>query len=169
MNDLALLWRSCCWFTYFFGMWSWWISQVKPHGWGGVWRRCVQRVQQWAKEPWANNKNVSGKKMTLFYHDVSLQLYPLRTCHWIVCQTCLFFFCACCSLLFIQQQLFSFPKTLYYWAKVKFCLLLCLDFELNADKDIKLQPTTLQLDHHSFTKTSQRQKCVCLCLKRSQT
>ena len=37
--------------------------------------------------------------------------------------------------------------------KVKLCLLLCLDFELNAYKDIKLQPTTLQLDHHSFTKT----------------
>ena len=36
--------------------------------------------------------------------------------------------------------------------KVKLCLLLCLDFELNAYKDIKLQPTTLQLDHHSFTK-----------------
>ena len=31
MNDLALLWRSCCWFTYLFGICSWWISQVKPH------------------------------------------------------------------------------------------------------------------------------------------
>ena len=30
--------------------------------------------------------------------------------------------------------------------KVKLCLLLCLDFELNAHKDIKLQPTTLQLN-----------------------
>ena len=28
------------------------------------------------------NKNVSGKKMALFYHNVSLQLSPLRTyCH----------------------------------------------------------------------------------------
>ena len=64
------------------------------------------------------NKNVSGKKMTLFFYNISLQLLPLRTCHWIACQTCLFF-CACCSPLFIQQQLFSFPKTLYYWMSKK--------------------------------------------------
>ena len=27
------------------------------------------------------NKNVSGKKMTLFFHNINVQLSPLRTCH----------------------------------------------------------------------------------------
>ena len=100
------------------------------------------------------NKNVSGKKMTLFFYNISLQLLPLRTCHWIACQTCLFFLCLLFPSLHSATVVFLSQNTvLLNEQKVKLCLLLCLDFELNAYKDIKLQPTTLQLDHHSFTKT----------------
>ena len=81
------------------------------------------------------NINVSGKKMTLFYHNVSLQftqLSPLRTyCHWIVCQTWLFVFWACCSPVFIQQQLFSFPKIPFYWKSKKWRLASCFAFILS--------------------------------------
>ena len=43
-------------------------------------------------------------------------------------------------------------------------ILLCLDFDLNAYKDIKLQPSVelLRIHHHSFTKTQQGQRCLCL-------
>ena len=66
------------------------------------------------------NKNVSGKKMTLFYHNVGLQftqLSPLRTYHWIVCQTCLFFVPAV-PLSSFSNSYFSFPKhCIIEWAK----------------------------------------------------
>ena len=63
------------------------------------------------------NKNVSGKKMTLFFHNVSVQLSPLRTCHWIVCQTCLFFVPAV-PLSSFSNSYFPFPKhCIIEWAK----------------------------------------------------
>ena len=64
------------------------------------------------------NKNVSGKKMTIFYHNVSLQLSPLRTyCHWIVCQTC-FFFVPAVPLSSFSNSYFPFPKhCIIEWAK----------------------------------------------------
>ena len=63
------------------------------------------------------NMNVSGKKMTLSCHNVSLQLSPLRTCHWIVCQTCLFFVPAV-PLSSFSNSCFPFPKhCIIEWAK----------------------------------------------------
>ena len=63
------------------------------------------------------NKNVSGKKMTLFFHNISVQLSPLRTCHWIVCQTCLFFVPAV-PLSSFSNSYFPFPKhCIIEWAK----------------------------------------------------
>ena len=62
------------------------------------------------------NKNVSGKKMTLFFYNISLQLSQDMSLNSL---SDMFVFCACCSPLFIQQQLFSFPKTLYYWMSKK--------------------------------------------------
>ena len=103
------------------------------------------------------NKNVSGKKMTLFYHNVSLQLSNVTSQDMSLNSLSdVFLFRACCSPLFIQQQLFSFPKTLYYWMSKKwssasyFALILRPWF-----LDIKLQATVglLHINHHSFTKT----------------
>ena len=62
------------------------------------------------------NKNLSGKKMTLFYHNVSLQftqLSLLRAWHWIV--------------IFVSQNTVSLNEQ-----KVKPGVPLCLDFDLNA-------------------------------------
>ena len=99
------------------------------------------------------NKNVSGKKMTLFFHNIRVQLSPLRTCHWIVCQTCLFFVPAV-PLSSFSNSYFPFPKhCIIEWAKSEALPPTLPWFELNAYKDIKLQPTTLHLHHHSFTKT----------------
>ena len=99
------------------------------------------------------NKNVSGKKMTLFFYNISLQLLPLRTCHWIACQTCLFFVPAV-PLSSFSNSYFPFPKhCIIEWAKSEALPPTLPWFELNAYKDIKLQPTTLHLHHHSFTKT----------------
>ena len=65
------------------------------------------------------NKNVSGKKMTLFFHNIRVQLSPLRTCHWIVCQTCLFFVPAV-PLSSFSNSYFPFPKhCIIEWAKSK--------------------------------------------------
>ena len=66
------------------------------------------------------NINVSGKKMTLFYHNVSLQftqLSPLRTRHWIVCHTC-FFFVPAVPLSSFSNSYFPFPyHRIFEWAK----------------------------------------------------
>ena len=98
------------------------------------------------------NKNVSGKKMTLFFYNISLQLLPLRTCHWIACQTCLFFV-PTVPLSSFSNSCFPFPKhCIFEWAKSEALPPTLPWFWINAYKDITLQPTTLQLDHHSFTK-----------------
>ena len=61
------------------------------------------------------NKNVSGKKMTLFYRNVSLQLSNVTSQDMSLNSLSgMLLFCACCYPLFIQQQLLPFPKTLYY-------------------------------------------------------
>ena len=73
------------------------------------------------------NKNVSGKKMTLFYHDVSLQLSNITSQDILSLNSLsdVFLFRACCSPVFIQQQLFSFPKIPYYWMSKKWSLASC--------------------------------------------
>ena len=99
------------------------------------------------------NENLSGKKMTLSYHNVSLQLSPLRTCHWKVCLTCFFFVPTLfysAAAIFLSQNIVLLNEP-----KVKLCLLLCLYSDLNAYKDIRRQSTVevLHIHHHSFTKT----------------
>ena len=55
------------------------------------------------------NINVSGKKMTL--------LSPLRTRHWIVCQTC-FFFVPAVPLSSFSNSYFPFPNhRIFEWSK----------------------------------------------------
>ena len=99
------------------------------------------------------NKNLSGKKMTLSYHNVSLQLSPLRTCHWKVCLTCFFFVPTLfysAAAIFLSQNIVLLNEP-----KVKLCLLLCLYSDLNAYKDIRRQSAVevLHIHHDSFTKT----------------
>ena len=79
------------------------------------------------------NKNVSGKKMTLFYHNVSLQftqLSLLRAWHWIV--------------IFVSQNTVSLNEQ-----KVKPGVPLCLDFDLNAY--IRLSNCNPLLNFSTFT------------------
>ena len=61
------------------------------------------------------NINVSGKKKTLFYHNVSLQLSNVTSQDMSLNSLSgMLLFCSCCYPLFIQEQLLPFPKTLYY-------------------------------------------------------
>ena len=103
-------------------------------------------------------KFVRQKDDRFLSYNVSLQLSPLRTCHWKVCLTCFFFVPAIfhsAVAIFLSQNIVLLNEP-----KVKLYLLLCLYSDLNAYKDIKLQPTVevLHIHHHSFTKTCFRLK-----------
>ena len=103
------------------------------------------------------NKNVSGKKMTLFHHTVSLQLSNITSQDMSLNSLSdVSFSCLMLPSLHSATVIFLSQNTvLLNEQKVKPGVLLCLDFDLNTYKDIKLQPSVelLHIQHHSFTKT----------------
>ena len=61
-----------------------------------------------------------------------------------------FLFRACCSPLFIQQQLFFFPKIPYYWMSKKWSLASCFALTL-TEMLIRISNCNLLLNFSTFT------------------